>query len=446
MAANVVPPGATVYVRGGTYAGFTMTRSGGAAGAITFSNFGNEAATIDGARSVADVVLLDGVHDVGITGFTIQGANAFLGAGIEIDHSQYVSATRNVIRANKDIGIHIYQSSGVTVAGNSISHNSLGIEVKYGGAGVRILNNTIFDNDSMVINDPAPGNDSGAVGVNFLKVTGPTLAQGNVLYGNRAPSDDYGYDGGAWEIYGASNVTITGNTSYNNEDVLETGTDGTPCNGNVFTRNTAWGASTAPVGNAVGLILRCAANMLIANNTFSELDYWIYDIETSGGFAGSIDGLTIENNIDTQTVHKIYAIPSGMPASVHIDRNLVWSFGGNGIASVAGRGTTSSLSVFTSWTGYDASGIGADPRYVDRTQRNYHLASSSPAIDAGLVIPGVTDGFLGAAPDLGASRHADELRGAPPSRRAARRLSPVELGGARRARVVDGLRAARHRQ
>ena len=109
-------------------------------------------------------------------------------------------------------------------------------------------------------------------------------------------------------------MTITGNTSWNNEDILETGTDGgNQCSNNVFTRNVAWGASTAPLGDALGMTLRCAQNMLIANNTFSDIDYWMFDINTTSGFSASISGLRIVNNVFTQQNQKIYAIGSGVP-------------------------------------------------------------------------------------------------------------------------------------
>lgn len=40
--------------------------------------------------------------------------------------------------------------------------------------------------------------------------------------------------------------------------------------------------------------------------------------------------------------------------------------------------------------------------FVDRTNSDYQLAPGSPAIDAGLVLPTYTDGYVGAAPDIGA--------------------------------------------
>ena len=56
----------------------------------------------------------------------------------------------------------------------------------------------------------------GANALVFYQTTGPIRVTGNRIWGNRAPSYDYGWDGGAFEIYGASGVRMTGNTLYDN--------------------------------------------------------------------------------------------------------------------------------------------------------------------------------------------------------------------------------------
>ena len=46
----------------------------------------------------------------------------------------------------------------------------------------------------------------------------------------------------------------------------------TPCDGNTFTRNLNYGATTED--RTVGMVLRCASNMLVANNTFAGIQYF----------------------------------------------------------------------------------------------------------------------------------------------------------------------------
>lgn len=53
-------------------------------------------------------------------------------------------------------------------------------------------------------------------------------------------------------------------------------------------------------------------------------------------------------------------------------------------------------------TGRSLDGTGTDPRYVDAAAGDHALAVGSPAIDAGAVVAGVTDGHAGSAPDIGA--------------------------------------------
>ena len=60
----------------------------------------------------------------------------------------------------------------------------------------------------------------------------------------------------------------------------------------------------------------------------------------------------------------------------------------------------SNLKSFAQATGQERHGFAVDPHFVDSGQGQ--LLPDSPLIDRGVRIPGVNDGFLGAAPDLGA--------------------------------------------
>jgi hypothetical protein len=196
---------------------------------------------------------------------------------------------------------------------------------------------------------------------------------------------------------------IRDNISWDNRNVLETGTDinRTPCNGNSFTRNINYGATTAD--RTVGMVLRCASNTLIANNTFHDTQYFVFDISHNrGNWGGSTEGLQIVNNVIWVSTGKVYGIETDpLPSSVVIDHNLVYHSGTGYIATVMGRGATS-LAAFRSMTGFEAHGLQAHPRFVDAAAHDYRLLPDSPAIDSGRYVSGVTEGSTGAGPDRGA--------------------------------------------
>lgn len=117
----------------------------------------------------------------------------------------------------------------------------------------------------------------------------------------------------------------------------------------------------------------------------------------------------------------------GAPMSGIFKNNILWysgtapTFTTLNIGSATGGGFVSDYNdLGTAWTNYltfnavsqstlaawrsagqsyDAHSIAGDPLFADTV--TYPLGATSPAIDAGLVISGITDGYLGANPDLG---------------------------------------------
>ena len=383
-AANTIPAGGTVYLRNGTYPGFTMSRSGTSTAEITFTEYPGETATISGTGGPWKVVALNGVHDVTISNLTVQNAPAQYGAGIYIENGAYnVTVINNVLENNRSFGIKVVGSTWVTIQDNVIRKNETGIEISGAGEGVLIHSNRIYSNDRMIVNDATAWNDRGANAISFYRTTGTVTATSNTIYGNRAASHDYGFDGGAFEVYASSNLVIRANTLWDNENVLETGTDGTNCSNNKFTRNVAYrGATTSVAGPSMGMILRCAKDMLVANNTLVGLDKFAFDVSLAGGFAGSIDGLKIHNNIAVGGEHP-YSLDTAIPGTVSINYNLVQNSMGGAIAYVYGKGNTNLLSQFSTWTGFDRNGIQADPQFTAPATNDYHLKTTSPGNRSG---------------------------------------------------------------
>ena len=378
-AAAIAAPGTTIYLRGGTYAGFEVKRSG-----LTFAPYPGEAVVIsEPGRS--DVVDFNSVTSGVLRDMTVLGSHVVKGSAVKIDGSSGVRITGVTIRDSMTWGIVVVESNDVLLENNDISQTANAIEERY-ASDLVIRGNRIHANTAMV--DAGRGRE----GINFYRSTGPVTIVGNLLWDN----------GTHFEVYGASNLTFIGNETWSGQ-VMETGTDGPACDNMRFVRNIGY-RGTPYDGNASGMILRCASNTLIANNIFDGFDHFAFDI-TDGtlgtAYGGSIAGLRIVNNIVVGG--RAFSIDSALPSSVVIDYNLVDITGATGsygqyVAYVAGVGNFKTVAEFSAATGYMAHGVGADPRFVNRAGRDYHLLDDSPAIDSGLAIG---DAFSGPAPDIG---------------------------------------------
>jgi parallel beta-helix repeat protein len=382
-----------VWVRDGRYAGFKVRRPG-----ITFRAYPGETPVIAGGPDTVNVVWVYRTRAITIQGFTVTGASVKAGAGIHVSESDDVLIADNVIRDNTSYGIRTWHATNVVIRRNEVTGNEEGMRISYTAGGTRVLDNDVHHNDHLVVNTASPANDDhGAVGIVFLKTTGPVLARGNRVWGNRGPSHDYGYDGGAFEIFGASDVTITGNLMWDNKHVMETGTaDGYECRDVTFTRNVAYAASSVE-GWARGLLLACASDSLVAHNTLIGFDVADLSVVHKQGYEyqGSLDGLRVLNNVfvsDGPAVYYLDHVPSG----VTIDHNLAWNKAGGTMVYVVGTGSRDWAGLRS--MGFEAHGVNADPRFVDGSSRDYHLRADSPAIDEGRELGG---SYQGAAPDLG---------------------------------------------
>lgn len=381
-AASTASAGTTVWIRGGTYAGFEVTRSG-----LTFRNYsGERVAVTDSGRD--DIIQFSGVSSGSVRGLVVRGSTAQYGSGIKIKDSSGVTVRASTIRDNRTFGIVIVRSSRVRIVNNRILRNADGIEERYAGDGVVIANNRIHHNTKMV--DSGRGKE----GINFYKSTGSVLVKNNRLWSN----------GTHFEIYGASNLRFVRNTMWNGQ-VMETGTDGPACNNNRFLRNVAYKGSGYQGGETNGMILRCASHNLVAHNTLDGFDLFALDIvDGSKGVAygGSIAGLRVVNNIFVGG--RAYSIDSALPSSVQIDYNLLYNVGsgavyGNHLAYMKNVGQFDSISAFRSATGYERHGRFGNPRFANWAGHDYELRSSSPAIDRGLVV--LSGSYSGSKPDLG---------------------------------------------
>lgn len=376
-----------IYIRGGTYFGFILERPN-----LTFSEYPGEEAKIIGDGLSVNTIKIRNISGGIIQNLEVKDNLLKYGTGLNVESASNITISGNVFRDNQGFGIVLKDVSNVIVENNDTTANGNGIEVRYGSSGVILRNNRVYQNYRAV--------DSGrsAIGITFYRTSGPVLATNNLLWDNHTIGLA-NPEGVAFEVYAASNITISSNFIWDNETVLETGTDSnkTQCSNINFTRNISY-----RIVRQQGMILRCASNSLVAHNVFDGLDVFAFDLShNEDPYGASIEGLKIVNNIILNG--RAYSIENVMPGSVIFDYNLFYNPGSPSlyseyIAYVEGKGNTKSLTVFQDWTGYELHGKSGNPYFINSLNRDYHLLSNSPAIDAGLYF---NQDFSGAAPDLG---------------------------------------------
>jgi parallel beta-helix repeat protein len=403
-AAQSAPAGTTVFIRAGTYEPFVISLAGEAAAPTRFVAYPGEKPIVDGRGTVDYTIRVVGAAHLTLSGLRVTGGSAPRqnGGGISVENSAGVSIVDSEIHHNRAFGVRILDSMDVVVEGNDIHDNATGVRVTAARDGVVIRDNTIHDNNQMMVNTADVfGDDAGGDGVAIVSGAGHVLVEGNQLWRNRAKSFDYGYDGGAFSVYAASNWTILNNRTWDNRNVLETGTDAedTPCDNGRFVRNLNYGATT--VDRTVGVVLRCASNTIVANNTFYGLQYFVFDIsDHTASFGGSIEGLQVVNNVVSISDGKVYGLESALPASVVVDYNVVHDSGSGYFATNLGDGYAT-FAEFQLATGLDLHSSSGDPRFKAPKATDFALTPGSPAIDRGIQIAGVTDAFAGLRPDCG---------------------------------------------
>jgi len=242
-----------------------------------------------------------------------------------------------------------------------------GVGVSSAGADHLVTGNDIHDL-RMIVSDEAPGNDYGAMGVNLVNAVRNEIAH-NRFVRCRAPSVDYGFDGGAVELW-ESNAGIS---------IHHNRAEG--CNGFVE----VGGAGKATVSDVA-----LAYNLVLDSHT-SALSV----VHLSGPNAvGTVRGLRFENNTVvpapgvTDPVIWFSAPPEAGTAAYR--NNLVVLNPGQPAAFPGRDGFTHDHNLF--WRPAGAGELGLtldateridDPRLVDLAGRDLRLRPGSPALDAG---------------------------------------------------------------
>lgn len=296
-------------------------------------------------------------------------------------------------------------SSDITIQDLEISRCGGGLYLA--GTGITARRNYIHDGKMVVNTQGAAGSsqandDYGATGINMGQINGCSVYE-NRLVNLRAPSYDYGYDGGSFEFFrSVRNCEIARNFSYNVDGFAELGGSKGDSMVNISIHNNV----TFEAGNFVCFHLYDATGataygvgfkgVTMDNNLqITRLRDPSFILLADGSRLKDSTLIQIRNNIfasDTLSGGLVYeaGAPSNKSSYVH-SHNLVWC--------------TASRNPFASREKPGPGDVFANPQFVDSlwdkagsydsTVAGYWLRSSSPAVGTGLAVPTDTVNYLG---------------------------------------------------
>lgn len=417
-AASRVPPGATVYVRGGVYHEVVDVEVSGNAtdGPIVFRNAPGEHPAIDGTgldvpTGFHGLFSIDSQRYVTIQGFeirnytTAQPGHAPVGIWVTggsdhisiLDNRVHAIETQVQARSGGDAhGIAVYGTDSdhpidpVTISGNEVFDCKLGssesVVVNGNVAGFAITHNTIHDNDNIGIDVIGYEGKASDPGVDVARdgVVSDNLVYNIDSYGNPA----YGTDRSANGIYvdGGRDVIVERNVIHDVNIGMEFASEhGGRSTSYVTARdNVVYHASV--ISLAIGGYDTKRGNTehcTIVNNTF----YQSQGVELLIQF-NTRDNV-IENNVvvadsGRQFLENRYRETFGNV----VDHNLYYAPGGEDRGTWRWKGTTyRSFADYVRSTGNDRNSVFADPRFADAAAGDFRLGTGSPAIDAGAYLP-----------------------------------------------------------
>jgi hypothetical protein len=275
-------------------------------------------------------------------------------------------------------GVNIY-GAGDRVEASAITHNITGVFAKPSSVGAVITGNDIRDNNRMSVLTPGGDDDSGAFGV-LLQGTG-TEVSFNTISGHDAFSHDYGRDGAAVEVYGATGSNVHHNIALNNDAFSELGKS-TSAN-NTYAYNLVRGGTP----NGIGVVTRGGGsgygpvrNTRLLNNVIVLSGANSQGFVCHGGCGPSI--LTMRNNI-------VQAVAKAGYADAPFDEDYNLYFGGKTQFSLGGHSMV------------------RDPQFANAGGGDFHLQPGSPGVNHGIGV-GYTQDLdrapvpQGGSPDIGA--------------------------------------------
>jgi len=119
---------------------------------------------------------------------------------------------------------------------------------------------------------------------------------------------------------------------------------------------------------------------------------------------GTWELIYARNNVWAGTKFALKNNNTGQP--IDLDYDDLWN-GNSGDLVRWGNIRYATLADFTAATGQESHGLSVEPSFADAGNGDYTLDPASDLIDAGVVIPGINDDYVDAAPDIGAFEYED---------------------------------------
>lgn len=352
-------PGDTIcFIRGSEWRGeLVINNSGSESMPVVYTAYGN---------GPKPVIKNPGVHLA--TGIKVQAD------WVVVENFMISNSHQSGINIVKGADHNIIRKNEITTSGTGVSING-----KY-----NLVTGNYAHDLVMVVNNEGGDNDYGAVGI-WLYSSNNEVSYNRML-NCKAPSLDYGFDGGVVEFYGdVDSCYIHHNLGENCVGSFEVGGQGVTLSHNLVSYNiyiNNGGSGGFHVGGKFGVRFE---DMRIENNVFSDTLKGDYSIGFWNGIPET-GAFLYQNNI--------FYIPnyqrvSNSPGFTH-KNNLYYLGGKTEIGFEPGPGDK----------------IG-DPLFQAVNKKDFHLKAGSPAIDSGINL-GYTIDFeghqvpVGTAPDIGA--------------------------------------------
>ena len=382
-------PGATPVFKGGSGEGKPLLD-------VQRAYWRVEGLTFDaaGERAFAAFWRGAGAHHGILRGCTLK--NGTEGAGVNIaQQASDVLVEANTIynfqRSGKDShGVVVQTNSrNVIVRGNDIHHNS--------GDGVQCLGpeggatepGTPFDNLLVEDNSLHENRENGA----DIKTCTRVTLRGNRIWGHRRTSTSAGE--GVVVHLSAKDVTLEDNVVRDNGNGIVIGgvRVGAPPTGIVLRRNLVLDGYNADGSQGIGIRINTAIDVKVHHNTVWNMPTQCLDL--GNGESGPSQNVELRNNLMGSCAYMVRV--GTQRKSVSFEGDFYYSPAG--LASFRIDSKYLGLSGWRSTTGWDSRAVEKTPVFVSIAARDFHLATGSPARNAGVSLG---QSYCGSAPDMGA--------------------------------------------